>query len=326
MNAHGRLLTAHSGFGWSNKCAAAPELCDVMSAQVHFPHKGDNAIAQIDTKYYPFLAKAAAQAAVPYINVEFFYQWGPSDGCHFACCGTCTNASDAADPRGNLNRMRKVMWDNYMAGLSGACWYHNDLGWDILDPRALRSTASEMASLRTLRDFWDAVPRRDFVVASPERCVQDVVPSTAVIHCLLRATNSTNGTERCVAMILHVRRQTALRPTFKVVAAPQPKRAHTYTFAEGHTYEYTHDGVYIKGPPTETEAVRGAGEERNPQGPSPAIAEAAAAAAYGSGQPHGFWLDPASTNSTRVPFTPTSDGVAQQPASFAHDAVLSLVF
>jgi hypothetical protein len=46
------------------------------------------------------------------VNVEFFYQWGPSDGCHFSCCGTCTNHSGSGcDAASNLNRMRKVMWD-----------------------------------------------------------------------------------------------------------------------------------------------------------------------------------------------------------------------
>ena len=44
--------------------------------------------------------------------------------------------AEQATPEDNLHEMRKVMWDHYMAGISGACWYHDDLGWDILDPQA----------------------------------------------------------------------------------------------------------------------------------------------------------------------------------------------
>jgi hypothetical protein len=58
-------LTAHSGFNWSNACKEAPELCEVMSAQVHFPQHTNNAIPQIEHEYYPFLLKAAAAASTP---------------------------------------------------------------------------------------------------------------------------------------------------------------------------------------------------------------------------------------------------------------------
>lgn len=269
MNAHGRILTSHSGFDWSNRCDAAPELCEVISAQIHL---GDNkGIAEVAPLYHPFLAQAAVQATTPYINVEFFYQWGPVDGCHFSCCNACTNQSNAAGTNAsalsaapaaaeaNLNEMRRVMWDNYMAGaaIAGACWYHDDLGWDILDPRALdwrpaTSTASQMATLRTLRAFWESVPRRDFDMSATELCVGNVQPATAVIHCLARR----NGTVT-TGMILHIR---TAKASFKVLGLPAQARL------------------------------------------------------------DGYWLDPASTDSSSVPFV--AGGVQQQPVSFEQDAIL----
>ena len=253
MNAHGRLLTAHSGFDWTNQCKQAPELCQVTSAQVHFPYSGDDASAlgcsnsfpplpcplamltyyhsvfilrlnvslcavpHIYKEYYPALFQAAADATAPYINVEFFYQWGPSDGCHFSCCGSCTNSSGAQNPSGNLNFMRKVMWENYMAGITGACWYHDDLGWDVLDPRALTTTAGEMRALRTLRDFWESVPRREFVALPTDLCVASLQPSASAVHCLVRK----NGSQPA-EMILHVRREESARRVSQTRTAPPP--------------------------------------------------------------------------------------------------------
>ena len=40
----------------------------------------------------------------------------------------------------------------------------------------------------------------------------------------------------------------------------------------------------------------------------------------------GFWLDPTSTNSTKVPFAAAVGARLQQPASFGQDAVLFLSF
>lgn len=289
MNAHGRLLAAHSGFDWTNRCDEAPELCDIMSAQVHFPHRGDDAIRSIHDEYYPYLARAAASATAPWVNVEFFYQWGPVDGCHFACCGSCTNVSGSRDPRGNANLMRKVMWENYMAGVTGACWYHDDLGWDILDPRALTVTAGEMRTLRTLRDFWDSVPRREFAVAPAEACVANVQPAGSAIHCLVRRNGSTDDSP-LAAMILHVRRDTSARPRFEVVTRA-PVRPGVF---EG-------DGKA----PLATLQRAAAGPSGFWLDPSSTdgrkVALTAAAGAAGT-------------------------GVFEQPRSFAHDAILHLTF
>lgn len=103
MNAHGRLITAHSGFSWNDWCTGASDLCDLISAQHHlarpgqdtnrlapFKHHSNASIATRSEHAYAALYQIARGEHVkPYINVEFFYQWGPVDGCHFACCGTC---------------------------------------------------------------------------------------------------------------------------------------------------------------------------------------------------------------------------------------------
>ena len=80
--------------------------------------------------YLSFLVQATAQASQPYVNVEFFYQWGPADRCHFSCCGACTNVSgvSSSHARSNANLMRKVMWDNYMAGVTGPFGFFDPLG------------------------------------------------------------------------------------------------------------------------------------------------------------------------------------------------------
>lgn len=40
----------------------------------------------------------------------------------------------------------------------------------------------------------------------------------------------------------------------------------------------------------------------------------------------GFWLDPASTDSRKVPFSARAGDVVQQPPSFPHDAILRVIF
>ena len=72
-----------------------------------------------------------------------------------------------------------------------------------------------MTALRTLRDFWEGVPRRAYAVAAAEDCVRNVQPSHAVIHCLVKKANGTSA----AAMILHVRGPR--RPSFEIVAPPQ---------------------------------------------------------------------------------------------------------
>lgn len=342
MNAHRRLLTPHSGFDWTNRCDEAPSLCDVTSAQIHLGNnEGINTIAPL---YYPFLEQAGASATAPYIDVEFFYQWGPSDGCHFSCCNACTNYTSTSEAiaRQHLDEMRRVMWDHYMAGaaISGACWYHNDLGWDILDPRALTTTASTMLTLRTLRDFWEGIDRRTFVVRAPELCVSQLQPPGAVVHCLLRLDNASRPT----AMILHVRSH---RPSFALVTTPTP--AHNYTYETNKNCwtgkgceDIDEQGIQSSGH-QECEQLCNALDAcecfvyhpsdqlcwRRKRCDAGAFVDMVGYRVYTkqtlSVAPAGLWLDPTSTNSTTVPFFAT-DGLVQQPASFAQDAVLSVAF
>ena len=264
MNAHKRILTAHSGFDWDNSCGAAPELCDVMSAQVH--PTGTGPISAIAPLYYSLLKDSVASSTVPYLDIEFMYQYGPVDHCHFACCGSCTNSTswseddgfDSMTPEESLNEMRRVMWDHYLAGTAGAAWYHNDMGWDIFDPEALSTTASVMRSLRTLRDFWDAVSLRNFY--PKESCVTALSPPDAVVHCTAKTSGDTT-----IAVVIHVRTANA---TFVLI----PVNNSTNSSSSG------------------------------------------------------FWLDPASFDSTQVPFEGGPATVLRQPTTFLEDAVLFLEF
>ena len=78
LNAHQRILTAHSGFGWDNSCSEAPDLCHIMSAQVHMDNSGP--ISKVADQYYPSLLEFSLNTDVPFVDVEFFYQYGPVDG------------------------------------------------------------------------------------------------------------------------------------------------------------------------------------------------------------------------------------------------------
>ena len=58
----------------------------------------------------------------------------------------------------------------------------------VIEPNekfVIADTASEMSTLRTLRDFWEGVDRREYAVAAAKLCVRSVEPSHAVIHCAL---------------------------------------------------------------------------------------------------------------------------------------------
>lgn len=355
MNAHGRLLTAHSGFDWTNKCDAAPELCQLTSAQIHL---GENAgIQDVAHLYYPTLERTAATAKAPYIDVEYFYQWGVSDGCHFSCCNACTNSTATSAPtaEANLDEMRRVMWDHYMAGaaIAGACWYHNDLGWDIFDPRALSTTASTMATLRTLRDFWEGIDRRAYVVRAPELCVRNVQPAHAVIRCLLKLDHASQPT----AMILHVRSD---RPSFELITSARP--AHQYTYETnkncygGKGCDDIDEGSIQASGHEECERLCDARDDCDcfvyhpsdqhcwrrknchsssflhdvgyriytKTAMSPQQQQQQAQAQLTSDQITGVWIDPTSNNSTTAPFV--AGGRVQQPSSFRQDAVLSLSF
>jgi hypothetical protein len=354
MNAHRRLLTAHSGFDWTNKCDEAPELCEVLSIQKHF---GNGPIRTEAHEYYPFFSDAARNAGVPIIEVEFFYQWGPADGCHFACCGVCTNESGAdasapfglaatANPESNLAEMRRVMWDHYMAGIAGACWYHDDLGWDILDPLALTAHASAMASLRTLRDFWDGVPRREYEVRV---CVRGLQPLNAEVHCVVKMNGASPA-----AMVLHVRTPGA---SFELLLPPEPE--HGYTSSQnkncwtGHGCENIDDDpIKVSGPP---QCARLCDESdtcdcfvhhpsdnlcwRRSSCDAAHFEDSTGYRVYSKHgpkqrpattprhlSPHGFWLDPASHNSTTLPFAAAAGARLQQPAAFLQEAVLSIAF
>jgi len=62
---------------------------------------------------------------MPVSNIEFMYESAPVAGCAGSCCSDC--ASSPSD----VSTMRKVMYDLYLAGASGA-WYWCDSAWDII--------------------------------------------------------------------------------------------------------------------------------------------------------------------------------------------------
>jgi hypothetical protein len=239
-----------------------------------------------------------------------------------------------------------------------------------------------MATLRTLRSFWGSVNRREYAVAVPELCVRHVVPSDAVIHCQVNITShharpsaprhhvsplTTPRPPRCQvkwngsappAMIIHVRRETSVRPSFELVAGPTPEYVYSHDASKncynGHGCEDIDDaGTTVAAP--EQCARRCDAEEdcecfvyhfddqlcwrrkhcepshfldatgyrvytkTKPAVPTPVVARNAPVATA-----HGFWLDPSSTDSTKVPLGAST--TLQQPASFAHDAILAITF
>lgn len=182
LNPHGRLVTAHSGMHWSNSCEPSPQLCSVVSAQIHFPGESPSVASQ-EGKYYARVRQLVeATPATPVLNVEFFYQAGPTSGCNGSCCGGC------ATSRTELSQMRRVMWDSYMAGSVGAAWYHCDLSWDVVDPAAVGDLPR---SLAVLRAFWEARANATigggggYVPAASTSCATATSPSDATVHCML---------------------------------------------------------------------------------------------------------------------------------------------
>ena len=259
---------------------------------------------------------------------------------------------------------KKVMWENYMAGITGACWYHDDLGWDILDPRAVASTAGEMRTLRTLRDFWDAVPRREFVVTPANLCVTSLWPSASAVHCLVRRNGS-----RAAEMILHVRRDESVRPSFQIVASSEPEHQYTYDASHNcwsaHGCENIDNNATVVADPQQCTRRCDADEECDCvvyyfpdhkcwrrkncvktkfvkmnnyrvyiKGPPKGSRAAATSGSTFRGAPllqansswSGVWLDPASTDSRTVPFSAKAGDTVQQPPSIPHDAILRVIF
>lgn len=118
MNAHGRLVTSHSGVEWSNECGDLPHVT-MCSLQLHHPnHTGG--------QWYTDMVRArSANAGRPILNAEFMYEAGAQRGCNGSAAHDCvTSAADVAV-------MRMVMWDAYMAGGYGT-WYNCDTAWDVI--------------------------------------------------------------------------------------------------------------------------------------------------------------------------------------------------
>lgn len=181
LNPHGRLVTAHSGMHWSNSCEPEPQLCSMVSAQIHFQGASPSVASQEGQYYAKVRQLVQATPTTPVLNVEFFYQAGNFSGCNGSCCGGCARSTT------ELAQMRRVAWDSYMAGGVGAAWYHCDLSWDVIDPMAVSDLP---VALRVLHAFWEARANATggsggYSPAESTSCATEPSPADATIHCML---------------------------------------------------------------------------------------------------------------------------------------------
>lgn len=195
MNAHGRLLGAHSGVSKASEYrsnACPPELCSLLPAQLHFWGNGsfETFEEQVPRFFGALLAltQAAENARRPLGSVEFLYEAGALCGCNDGtCCNGC--AATAAQHA----QMRSVMWQSYFAGSFGT-WYSSDSAWDVVSAEASASVWTRQ--LATLGAFWRGVgPAWRFGVCSAEqapsasgeatvRCLVDPERNTTIVHSL----------------------------------------------------------------------------------------------------------------------------------------------
>lgn len=113
MNAHRRLVTAHSGLQWTNDC----EGCNLtmVSLQKHYDNHTSG------EWYANMIEERRKHSTVPVANLEYMYEAGHLRQCAGSCCNDCaSNVSDKAT-------LRHVLWDLYMAGGYGA-YYDCDTG------------------------------------------------------------------------------------------------------------------------------------------------------------------------------------------------------
>ena len=125
-NAHKRLVTAHSGLSWSEKCPGCG--LTMLSTQTH---KENQSAGEFFSNVRKLIA---SNPNVPVANVEYMYSAGVQRLCNGSAghdCAAATASGCGDDPSkyepghcADLAVMRKVMWSYYMA-LSSSTWCDN---------------------------------------------------------------------------------------------------------------------------------------------------------------------------------------------------------
>jgi len=161
-NAHKRLVTAHSGLSWTEKCAGCG--LTMLSTQTH-------KLNQSGGEFYSSVRKLMdANPTTPVANVEFMYSAGVQRLCNGSAGHDC--AAPTADGCGNdpskyepghcadLGVMRKNMWSYYMA-LSSSTWYDCDTAWDVISLPSADAAKAPVGYrwMGYLAKFWEHVDR-----------------------------------------------------------------------------------------------------------------------------------------------------------------------